>query len=384
MKAVICGRNYTSRLGMIRAIGSLGVEIIVIYTNNRRDPDCLSRYVRKYIQSPESDKTDLLKKLLFLAKEEKEKMLLLPTDDYCASVADGNLDQLKEKYWLQNIDMRQGAVISIMDKQAQKQLARNAGLPVVGSTVIEINSGRFSIPEGVGYPCFTKPLISSMGRKGFLKRCEDRKELEDLLTMSASIKPDCDILVEDYKTIEKEYAVVGYCDGKQVVIPGMIQMLMDGFGRHKGVTCLGKVFPAGDHAEFMDKIRTMMLSTGFVGLFDVDAFMSDGQMYFNELNMRFGASGYAMTALGVNLPEMLVASLTSSPQRIMPKEITEETVFANEKGLVESWQDGHISWKEMKGMISSAGIRFVRSMKDPLPYLGLIYKVAQHKLKNRS
>lgn len=384
MKAVVCGRNYTSRLGMIRAVGSLGIDIIVIYTNNRRDPDYLSRYVTKYVQSPEPDRADFVDCLLSLSQGEPEKMLLLPTDDYCASVIDENLDLLKDKYLFQNIGMEQGAVVKLMDKQTQKQMAQNFGLSVVGSAVIEIKGGRYAIPEGIKYPCFTKPLVSSKGKKGFLRRCDDRKELEELLEMSASMKPDCDILVEDYKLIEKELALVGYCDGTQVVIPGMIQMLMDGFGRHKGVTCVGKVLPAGNYPDFIDKIRTMMLSTHFVGLFDVDAFLSDGEIYFNELNMRFGASGYAMTALGINLPGMLVDKLTNRPILNDNHVADREVVFVNEKGLLENWQDGQISCKEIRKSVSSADIHFVCSLKDPLPFFGVIYKLVQNKLKKNS
>ena len=55
----------------------------------------------------------------------------------------------------------------------------------------------------------------------------------------------------------------------------------------------------------IDNLIKFVASLNYEGLYDVDLIeTADGKMYFVELNMRFGASGYAVTQSGVNLPGM--------------------------------------------------------------------------------
>ncbi len=51
-RVVVIGRNYTSRLGMIRAVGMAGYEVIVIKTNGTsesKDIEAHSKYVKDYL-----------------------------------------------------------------------------------------------------------------------------------------------------------------------------------------------------------------------------------------------------------------------------------------------------------------------------------------------
>ena len=317
MKAVVCGRNFTSRLGMIRALGESGYEVILVRTNEGHDIDSYSRYVIKDIFSSERDEGSLMQTLLSLQPESGGKMLLMPVDDYCAAVIDQNLDALKDKYLFQNINMTQGEVGRLMDKGLQKSLAVKAGMNVASGRLVKIENGLYSIPEEVKYPCFTKPLASFKDGKAYMRKCSSEKELRTVLDSAASTRKNCDIMVEDFVQIEKELAIVGISDGEKVVIPGVIQMLLDGImyvegaATHTGVTCLGKVYPPELYKDFLSRIEDMVKAFRFVGLFDVDAYIADGKLFFNELNLRFGASGYSITASGINLPKMLADSLRS-------------------------------------------------------------------------
>ena len=61
----------------------------------------------------------------------------------------------------------------------------------------------------------------------------------------------------------------------------------------------------------MDQLKVFVKSLHFCGLFDIDFYERDGVFYFNELNLRFGASGYAVTHSGINLPDAFMKVLTS-------------------------------------------------------------------------
>ena len=75
-------------------------------------------------------------------------------------------------------------------------------LDVADSVIIERKEGDFSIPSSIKYPCFTKPLASIGGGKKCLKRCDNFKDLQDVLKVAKKndIKK---ILAEDFLNIEE-------------------------------------------------------------------------------------------------------------------------------------------------------------------------------------
>ena len=58
MKVIVIGRNYTSRLGMIRALGQCGYDVYVVRTLpqkavsrfGNKDVDGYSKYVKGYFE----------------------------------------------------------------------------------------------------------------------------------------------------------------------------------------------------------------------------------------------------------------------------------------------------------------------------------------------
>lgn len=383
MKAVVCGRNFTSRLGMIRALGECGYDIILVRTNKGHDVDSYSRYVVKDMFSSERNEGALLQTLLSLSSESEGKMLLMPVDDYCAAVIDQNLDVLKDKYLFQNIDMTQGELVRLMDKELQKSLAVEAGMNVASGCRVKIEDGTYSVPEGVRYPCFTKPLASFKEGKSFMRKCSSEKELRTVLDSAASARKSCEIMVEDFVQIEKELAIVGISDGAKVVIPGVIQMLLDGImyvegaATHTGVTCLGKVCPPGQYKDFLSRIEDMVKELHYVGLFDVDAYVADGRLFFNELNLRFGASGYSMTASGINLPKMLADTLRSGSAKADCVALDHEVQFVSEKALLELWGHKGIGWREYMNYVWKSQVRFIYNKADIVPFLLYQYKIVK-------
>ena len=366
-KVVVIGRNYTSRLGMIRAVGMAGYGVIVIKTNGApgsKDIDAYSKYVKDYLYAREPNREELIKVILSL-KSDKEKTILIPVDDYAASTIDEHIDLLKKDFLFPNIGMEQGAINRLMDKNIQKDLARKAGLNVANGWVVDIKNHTYSLPDDIEYPVFPKPQISFKGNKRCMKKCKDETELRRVLDDVARQR-DCPMLLEQYIEIDKEYALLGFSDGVNVEIPGMLQMLESGKGGHRGVTLFGKIFPV-DNTNFLNQLKQFIQSQRFVGLFDIDAYENQGVIYFNELNLRFGASGYAVTSSGVNLPQCLINNLLEAKSCICGK-VQSETSFVNEKVAYDDWYDGFISTKGYESFISKADFTFVKSDIDLKPY----------------
>ena len=371
----IIGRNYTSRLGMIRAVGKLGHHVIVIKTTRvlpqkyrgAKDIDGYSRYVDNYLYALEPDRNNLLKVILSLKKTTSEKVILIPVDDYAASTIDENIEILKESFLFPNIGMQQGAVNSLMDKRTQKRVAYASGLNVAGGWTIYIKDGKYSIPDDIRYPCFPKPQISFMGDKRCMRKCSNKEELKTVMDEVASQR-DCPMLIEEFFDIDKEYATLGFSDGKTVVLPAMLRMLQDGRGPHKGVTLQGEVIPSCEFEEYFRQLRELILDTGFIGLFDVDSFESGGKLYFNELNLRFGASGYSITYMGVNLPHLLINHLLGLENDYSKCQIRQKAIFVNEKVVNDDYEEGYIDKRRFADYLNSACFRFIQSESDPMPW----------------
>ena len=205
------------------------------------------------------------------------------------------------------------------------------------------------------------------GGKGGMRRCNTPQELSAALdyiidTRSRNIK----VLVEDYKSIDTEYALLGFSDGKEVIIPGMLQFLSISKS-HMGIALQGKVMPVAGFEELVEKFKQLVLAIGFVGVFDVDFYQSDGIFYFCELNLRYGGSGYAVTKMGVNLPAMMVKSFYGEDISDMKKSIDGEAVYVNERMSFDDWNSGLLSLREYLKCLRTADIRFVADDEDNGP-----------------
>lgn len=387
MKAVILGRNYTSLLGMIRAVGSAGLEVNVVRTVRklpsawkRKTLEAKSKYVNKYLYSIEPDREGLANLLLKEFSNENEKVILIPTDDFVASAIDMKQEILKKNFLFPNINYTSGAVVNLMDKGIQKKLASVVGLPTAKSWKTEIKNGKYELPRGIEYPCFTKPEISFLGDKTQMKKCDSKEELIQFMNHLAK-KKDCPILIEQYIEIEKEYGVLGICDHGESIIPGVIHKLKTGSGAHKGVTLLGEIAPIKNIEETALKIEKLMKQTGFTGLFDIDLYESNGILYFNELNLRFGAFGYAGMCAGVNLPKILIMVLLEQDYSKEKVSIEKKIKCISEKVNVEDFGAGYISWSEYKKLNAQADFRFIKSKDDPNPYRAFLVDVMIHRIK---
>ena len=384
-KVVIIGHGYTSRLGMIRALGIAGYEVtVIVMTGYKRDGktlntkkpiDCYSKYVSRYLFNLASDKDGLIDLLLRECVDPNQKVVVIPDSDVSAAAVDMNHDRLSPYFLFPHVNHEQGAVVRWMDKTRQKTLASECGLNVAKSWTIRVVDGKYTIPNELQYPCFPKPLATIVGGKGGLKRCDNEPELRAVIAMLVQKKQTIDILVEEFRNIQTEYAVLGFFDGKDVVIPGILEIISMASGGHFGVAKQGRIIPVNGYEELIEKFKTFVHRIGFVGIFDIDFYKSAGELFFGELNLRYGGSGYAVTASGVNLPEMLVKTLIGKSIKDSPKKITKTSVYCNERMCVDDWYGGYITRKELFKIFEASDICFVFDQEDSNPTVQLMKNI---------
>lgn len=371
-KVVIIGYGFSSRLCLSRTLGQLGYEVslIVIEKINSKPIDCYSKYVKHfYYTQSYDDEQKIIQILLEKCKDDKQKVILIPINDLSASVLDKNLNLLEPYFLFPHIRHQQGAITEWMNKEKQKQLAQQVGLNVVRSIDVEINNQIYEMPKNVNYPCFTKTREYTPGYKYTLRRCDNEEQLHLFLDDLRQRHEHLTLMIEDFKNIEKEYAVVGFSDGNEVIIPGVLEIAAMAKGIDNGVALQGKVVPRTMYESLLLKFEEFIRKIGFVGMFDIDFYRSDGIFYFGELNLRIGGSGFAVINSGVNLPEMLVRTLQGKSIDDMKKVIDCSSTYTNERICMETWYDGFLTNQEFFSILKSRGISAVKNKHDRFPEL---------------
>lgn len=379
-RVVVLGRNYCSNLTMARGIGKAGYEVEILRIFQRKPkfrnvmkwlkPDAYSKYVKAYRVCVSRRSSRVVKMLKKMADPDR-RMLLIPTDDYTAHIADMNYDALSPYYMMPNVEGIPGEISRLMSKEVQTEMARAAGLPVLNSCVIRTTCGMFTIPESVTYPCFIKPNISKNGSKTKMRRCDSEEELREVLT-EYSEKKDIEFLVEDFVEIGREYSLLGVSTKEGVNGPGFFMAEEGGVNEHRGVALIGKVLPCSTMQDLIDNLIKFIGTFNYTGLYDVDLIETvDGKVYFVEVNMRFGGSGYSITESGINLPGMFADyMLKGTPIDLNCKLEDEDTGkrFISEKILIEEYEKGRLSMGKIRESMAATDIQFVKCADDPKPY----------------
>ena len=363
--ALVLGRNQTSRLGMVHSAAAAGCDVAVVRTyiekNMIAEADTYSRYVSSYHNVRQGDERGLMQ-LIAAYESEERPVILLPTDDHVAALLDHYLDRLSTHFLQPHVMQEQDGLFRLMDKSRQKELARQAGLPVAEGWVCSYVEGAYQVPDDVTFPCFTKPIDSAEGHlKQYQQRCDDGEQLAALLAkVSASY---CGrMLVEAYHPIDRELAVLGVSMGERSVVPALIEMDCG----LNGVMGTGRVLPIAP--DLQAKLQAFMAQTQLTGLFDIDLYESEGVVYFNELNLRYGANGFALTHGGLNLPQLLIDHLVKGHADVTGSEAIETPYsFANEFQLQNIYLSGRIGFGQYQHLKKAADVRSLRFANDSNP-----------------
>ena len=378
-RVIVAGRNYCSNLCMARSLGEAGYEVEVLRIFQKPPskknpmkalkPDAYSKYIKAYRVCVSHRRSRRIKNALIKMADPDKKLLLIPTCDLAAEVIDRFYDELSEFFIMPNVNDTAGAIGHLMSKGVQKELAKAYGLPVINSCVIKTFNREFTIPETVNYPCFIKPNISRNSSKKRMAVCENEKQLYRLLR-KYSKKKDVEMLVEDLADIEREFSILGLSTKNGAIGPGIFVAEEGGHGEHRGVAITGRILPSDYEKELFGKMISFVGTLGFDGLYDIDMIQTtDGKIYFVEVNMRYGASGYAVTQCGANLPAMFADYMLNGTPVDMNCQVKESgKTFVSEKVLIEEYMMGRIPYSMVQECMDEVDIHFIKNDEDPEAY----------------
>lgn len=363
-EVIVIGQNSSIILGQVRALGQTGYKVHVLKTSDskpkRKSYELYSKYISTYGNISKSNEDAFIRLLLDKYADTNAKKVLIPCDDNVASCFDHHCQDLLPYFMFPNINYENGRISFFMNKSIQKELVNQCDLNTPKGWTIEWHNGEYCLPDDIEYPCFVKPEIYHVLRKVLMKRCDNRQELENVMSHCPK---DLPMLVEQFIDITQEYGVSGIAVGGNVMITSLIKKVET----YLGTTASGTLLPISLYPELNTKLTKFIEMMNYTGIFDIDLYESEGKMYFCECNLRLGNSGVATLLNGINLPSMLVDSLCDKDIELNAPTFNPKS-FVDERVFIQKYWSKEISWREYKKGVNKADMHYIKSNIDKKPY----------------
>ncbi len=159
--------------------------------------------------------------------------------------------------------------------------------------------------EEIGYPVLVRPSFVLGGRAMQIVANED--QLRKYLKTAVEIDEDKPVLVDKY-IIGREVEVDAVCDGHDVFVPGIME-LVERTGVHSGDSIsVYPPFTLSDEvkATILDYTKRLGLAIGIVGLYNIQFIVDpDNKVYIIEVNPRSSRTGpFLSKSTGCNLADI--------------------------------------------------------------------------------
>ena len=296
IKTVVIGGGHHNTLGVIRSLGEAKIKknnirlILVGKGINQNNFVAKTKYIRTDQISYVEDYNELLPCLLNLRNEYKQ--VIISCADGATEVLVENYDLLSDSFYLPSSFM---SIQELMQKQYQDCIARECGMYVPKSAIIEKNS---NIDWSI-YPCIIKPTKSVLGaQKSDIKISQNKKELQKNLQESGCHE----VQIQEYLKKSMEYQLIG-CSlrgGEIIIIPGYTSIIRQAPNTNTGYL---KYSPITELRYDKEAVTKFLQKIGYSGLFSIEFIRStDEKDYFLEINMRNDGNAYCVKSAGINLP----------------------------------------------------------------------------------
>ena len=196
-----------------------------------------------------------------------------------------------------------------------------------GQAVTDIETGILAA-EKIGYPVLVRPSFVLGGRA--MQIVAKEEHLRHYLKTAVEIDEDKPVLVDKY-ICGKEVEVDAICDGKQVFVPGIME-LVERTGIHSGDSI--SVYPTFSISEKVKKIileytEKLGLGIGIVGLYNIQFIVDENEnVYIIEVNPRSSRTvPFLSKATGYSLAD--IATLVILGKSLADQGITE--IYPKEK-----------------------------------------------------
>ena len=199
-----------------------------------------------------------------------------------------------------------------------------------GEAVTNIEEG-IKVADEIGYPVLVRPSYVLGGRA--MQIVSNKKALEKYLKTAVEVNTEQPVLVDKY-IIGKELEIDAVCDGKDVFIPGIME-LVEKTGIHSGDSI--SVYPTFSVSQkvketIIDYAVKLGLGIGIIGLYNIQFIVDkEENVYVIEVNPRSSRSvPFISKSTGYSLAD--IGTLVMLGKSLKEQDLTE--VYPKEK---EKW-----------------------------------------------
>ena len=182
------------------------------------------------------------------------------------------------------------AIDKAEDRDLFNEVIHSLGIPnPVGEAVTDIESG-VAAAERIGYPVLVRPSFVLGGRA--MEIVANEEMLRKYLKNAVEVDEDKPVLIDKY-LMGKEVEVDAVCDGKEVFVPGIME-LVERTGVHSGDST--SVYPPFSISQkvrdtIADYTTRLGLGIGIVGLFNIQFIVDkNNDVFVIEVNPRASRS----------------------------------------------------------------------------------------------
>ncbi len=218
------------------------------------------------------------------------------------------------------------AIALAEDRQQFADILRELDIPQPeNGTAMSLDAAR-GVAHRIGYPVLVRPSYVLGGRA--MGIVYDDEELTEYITEATAVSPNAPVLIDRYLEDAYEIDVDAVCDGRQLVIGGIMQHIEEA-GVHSGDSAC--VLPPYKVSEYhlntiRDYVERIGLRIGVRGLMNVQLAIKDDIVYVLEVNPRASrTTPYVSKATG--------APLAKIAARIAAGQSLEEIGFTHEPKL---------------------------------------------------
>ena len=357
-RVIIWGVDDYNVMGLFRQLGGRNLEIDFLVFQGIHNCATQSKYCGKVHVTPTlSDGLDYLLKTYC---EEKEKPVILNSNDLIAEFLDHHQEEL-EKYFIVPKTSKAGSLQCIDDKSEMSKLAERLGFLIPRSKYC---TSKTDISD-VEYPCLLKPNHQTEGKYNEFKFkvCKNAGQLKRTLRF---VRKESSFILQQYIPKEKVALVYGcrLLSGK-IILAGVLEkdrFCDNGDGSH-GVLM-------SDYPSYIDPklIESIITEVDFYGLFSVEYLVYKGKAFFIEVNWRNDGTSHLFYQAGANIPLVWVYDAMGVKTDEVSTHVVDKAYFLDELFDEQNIKKGIISREQWEKENEEATIRKYYDPEDLGPY----------------
>src|SRR5438876_7519834 len=374
---VIVLSGHTAALGVIRALGSMGVPLVNVYYE-KRDIGYISKYIKEkiYAPHPERDEEQFVNLLVDYSKK-IGRALLLPADDAMLSAVSKNKPLLENHYLVACPDRE--ITERIIDKKHTYELAERIGIAAPRTLIPKSQKDLESFAGHIDYPCLVKPRQSHRYYEVFNRKMVKVQDFDEMVSAYRQASDaGIEVMLQEYIPGDDTHGVnynSYFCHGRPLVefTAAKVRLSPPEFG-------VPSVVMSQEIEGVLEPGRKLLHALGFQGFSCVEFKKDprDGAYKLMEVNGRHNRSSHLAVCCGINFPWLEYQHLVNGQLPIAGdyrKNIYWIDEFRDLAWFAKFSKEGRFPWIRYARPYVRTHVFAVFNLKDPKPFLKRCFDV---------